>query len=54
MRVEICKQCGTANDPAEMVDGVCWACIEHDELVEPLDFDNLYQKIDDENTDQGT
>jgi hypothetical protein len=50
MRVEICKQCGTANDPAEMVDGVCWACIEHDE---PLDFDNLYQKIDNEITDQG-
>jgi methionyl-tRNA synthetase len=42
---EVCKQCGEVFDPIEVVDGVCWRCMEHEERPR-LDWDELYQLIE--------
>jgi hypothetical protein len=46
--IELCKSCGEAFESDEMVDGICMQCSDYYENSDraPLDFDELYSKID--------
>ena len=46
MNVEICKECGDAYDPIEIVDGTCWKCMQEEDPLRSVDFDELYAEID--------
>lgn len=50
MKAEVCKSCGETCDPIEVIDGVCWRCMEHEEPSR-IDWDDLYQKIDEGDAD---
>jgi len=46
MKVEICKECGDAFDPVEVVDGTCWMCMQEEDPLNRFNFDELYDEID--------
>lgn len=46
MKVEICKDCGDAYDPIEIIDGTCWKCMQEEDPLRGVDFDELYDEID--------
>jgi hypothetical protein len=46
MNVEVCKECGDAYDPIEMVDGTCWKCMQDEDPLRSINFDELYDEVD--------
>lgn len=45
MNVEICKDCGDAFDPIEIVDGTCWKCMQEEDPLSSINFDEIYDEV---------
>ena len=46
MNVEVCKDCGDAYDPIEIVDGTCWKCMQDEDPLASINFEELYDEVD--------